>query len=518
MSKKTLYIYDEDKFDNLTEELSNYEFYDIAYFIDLYATIEALKAVNKDEYTNIVVDISDLIHESGNNKLYIATYIRTLSKFENIVFCIRSSLYDSFKSKFPVLHLQLNKNYDFQEQYIESTGEPLVITKKLCVYTYYDFSKTGIDNKCVLTLSELIDDWNQLSIRYNIDTIKQTISEQEIEYIDLSSTLKTLRIRNDLILQFEIFIHNIARRTEIKFCVESSLLEDLSCVSPFIFEEHKDLDEKEILENDERKEKIDILSVEKQLNEICQKLIGHDTFKCDFKNAFLKHKFLSQMGERNILSIILCGDSGIGKTEFAKITSKVLYPEEQLIKINFGNYSTEGVLNSLIGSPLGYVGSDEGGELINKIKNSKSKIILIDEFEKATPSVYNFFYELLEDGVFTDRHGRAYDLSGYIIIFTSNMSEKQYKKHIPDSLKSRFDMVYCFVDIPIEEKMTFISDTAKKLVEKLNSEFKVEIDINKLQTKLYELANLQNLRDMKRKVEDIVFLEFFELYRKSIDD
>lgn len=219
-----MYIYDEDKFDNLTEELSDCEFYDIAYYIDLYATIEALKAVNKDEYANIVIDISDLIHESGTNKLYIATYIRTLAKFDNMVFCIRSSLYDSFKNKFPVLHLQLNKNYDFQEQDIESTEEPLVITKKLCVYTYCDFSKTGIDNKSVLNLSELIDDWNQLSIRYNIDTIKQTISEQEIEYIDLSSTLKTLRIRNDLILQFEIFIHNIARRTEIKFCVESSLL------------------------------------------------------------------------------------------------------------------------------------------------------------------------------------------------------------------------------------------------------------------------------------------------------
>ena len=78
--------------------------------------------------------------------------------------------------------------------------------------------------------------------------------------------------------------------------------------------------------------------------------------------------------------------------------------------------------------------------LINKIKNSNSKIILIDEFEKATPSVYNFFYELLEDGMFTDRHGVAHNLDGYIIIFTSNMTEKQYQKHIPDSLKSRFDM------------------------------------------------------------------------------
>ena len=104
------------------------------------------------------------------------------------------------------------------------------------------------------------------------------------------------------------------------------------------------------------------------------------------------------MNERKIFSIMLCGDSGIGKTEFAKITSEILFPNEPLIKINFGNYSTEGVLNSLIGSPLGYIGSEEGGELINKINTSGAKLILIDEFEKATPSVYNFFYELLEIG------------------------------------------------------------------------------------------------------------------------
>ena len=120
------------------------------------------------------------------------------------------------------------------------------------------------------------------------------------------------------------------------------------------------------------------------------------------------------MGDRKIFSIIICGQSGIGKTEFAKIVSEKMFPQEELIKINFGNYSTEGVLNSLIGSPLGYVGSEEGGELINKIKKSKSKVILIDEFEKATPSVYNFFYELLEDGIFTDRHGEKHDLNGYI--------------------------------------------------------------------------------------------------------
>lgn len=116
---------------------------------------------------------------------------------------------------------------------------------------------------------------------------------------------------------------------------------------------------------------------------------------------------------------------------------------------------------------MGYVGSEEGGELINKIQIFKSKVILIDEFEKATASVYNFFYELLEDGIFTDRHGTKHDLNGYIIVFTSNMSQEIYQKHISDSLKSRFDMVYYFVDVPKQKKRLFIRDSAFKLIEKL---------------------------------------------------
>lgn len=217
------------------------------------------------------------------------------------------------------------------------------------------------------------------------------------------------------------------------------------------------------------------------------------------------------MGERKIFSIIICGQSGIGKTEFAKIVSDKMFPNEELIKINFGNYSTEGVLNSLIGSPLGYVGSEEGGELINKIQKSKSKVILIDEFEKATVSVYNFFYELLEDGVFTDRHGIKHDLDGYIIIFTSNMSQETYQKKIPDSLKSRFDMVYYFVNVPGQEKQLFIQNSALELIEKLQIHFGKKVSYESITDELEKLIAYDNLRDIKRKVQDIVFCEFFKI-------
>lgn len=164
---------------------------------------------------------------------------------------------------------------------------------------------------------------------------------------------------------------------------------------------------------------------------------------------------------------------------------------------------------------MGYVGSEEGGELINKISISKSRVILIDEFERATPSVFNFFYELLEDGVFTDRHGVAHNLNGYIIVFTSNMTQTEYHKYIPNSLKSRFDMVYYFVDLPMEEKTLYIFNTANDLIEKLKIQFGTQVVIENIQIKLNELVRYNNLREIKRKVEDIVFNAFFENYNKK---
>ena len=241
------------------------------------------------------------------------------------------------------------------------------------------------------------------------------------------------------------------------------------------------------------------------------KLVGHSLFKVDFVKKYENYKLLEKISVRKIFSVFLIGESGIGKTEFAKILSKSLYPNGELIKINFGNYSTEGVLNSLIGSPLGYIGSDEGGELIKKINSSKSKIILIDEFEKATPSVFNFFYELLEDGSFTDRHGIVHDLSGYMIIFTSNMTPEYFTQHIPNSLKSRFDLTSDFQIPSIEEKQLFIKVETNILVNKLTEYFKVSYKVTEeLMEKILKLSSEDNLRHIKRLLQDIITKDFRE--------
>lgn len=246
-----------------------------------------------------------------------------------------------------------------------------------------------------------------------------------------------------------------------------------------------------------------------RIQEVVSNLIGHDVFKQDFVQKYANFILLERIGVRKIFSVFLIGESGIGKTEFAKILSKSLYPDEELIKINFGNYSTEGVLNSLIGSPLGYAGSDEGGELIRKINSSKSKVILIDEFEKATPAVFNFFYELLEDGRFTDRHGIAHNLNGYTIVFTSNMTSENYVQYIPAPLRSRFDLLSDFQIPNIDEKRLFIQEQTNSLVDKLNSIKESTYEIgDELMEEIMSFSEENNLRHIKRLVQDAIAEDF----------
>ncbi|MBE6164099.1 MAG: ATP-dependent Clp protease ATP-binding subunit [Streptococcus gallolyticus] len=314
--------------------------------------------------------------------------------------------------------------------------------------------------------------------------------------------------------------------SEAIFCINSVKYEEVIREIPLIFEqeeiefecslnrENKAQSINESEENIDRKEK----DIGESLENVFENIIGHNQFKNEFMRKYLNFQMLQKLSVRKIFSVFLIGESGIGKTEFAKVLSKELYPNEELIKINFGNYSTEGVLNSLIGSPLGYIGSDEGGELITKLQNSRSKIILIDEFEKATHSVFNFFYELLEDGRFTDRHGKSHDLTGYTIIFTSNMTADYYLKHIPGSLHSRFDLLSEFKIPSRDLKIDFIHEQSQKLVEKINGTFKTSYSIDDVTwEKLNGLAEQNNLRSIAKQLQDLI-VESYRLEPKDFNN
>lgn len=235
---------------------------------------------------------------------------------------------------------------------------------------------------------------------------------------------------------------------------------------------------------------------------LSSQLIGHNEFKMRFKDGLDDFLILNELGAEKIFSIFLLGDSGLGKTEVARIIKRTLNDDTPLIKINFGNYSSDNALNSLIGSPRGYIGSEEG-ELSIKINKSKAGVVLCDEFEKATLPVYNFFLELLEDGVFTDSQSVEYDLNGYIIIFTSNINESQYYEIIPKELQSRFDLVSDFKALTREDKITYVEYQIESFFETLREKG----DLPKFSEEDHEyfkgvnIDSTGNLRDIKRMVQ-----------------
>ena len=209
---------------------------------------------------------------------------------------------------------------------------------------------------------------------------------------------------------------------------------------------------------------------------------------------------LNRAKEQKVISIFLFGASGIGKTEVARLIANGLIRDSYLAKINFQNYSSQDSLNSLIGSPAGYVGCNHG-ELSEKIQKSKVGVLLCDEFEKTTRPVFSFFLELLEEGRFTDSMAREYDLDGYIIIFTSNLlTEEDYKKAIPPELQTRFDLVCEFEEPTIAEKTAFLDLLLEKAKAKYSEEFEKAKMTEDEKTELYDFdySSLSALRDIKR--------------------
>ena len=229
-------------------------------------------------------------------------------------------------------------------------------------------------------------------------------------------------------------------------------------------------------------------------------LIGHRYFKDRLRYSLKNFISLNKAKEQKVLSIFLFGASGIGKTEVARLIANGLQNDCYLAKINFQNYSSQDALNSLIGSPAGYVGCNHG-ELSEKIQKSKVGVLLCDEFEKTTRPVFSFFLELLEEGRFTDSMAREYDMDGYVIIFTSNLlSEAEYKKVIPPELQTRFDLVCEFEEPTTAEKTAFLDLLLEMAKTKYSEQFaKIEItEDDKKRLYAFDYSSLSALRDIKR--------------------
>jgi len=132
---------------------------------------------------------------------------------------------------------------------------------------------------------------------------------------------------------------------------------------------------------------------------------------------------------RPIGSFIFLGPTGVGKTELCKALAEALFgDEDSMIRIDMSEYMEKHSVSRMIGSPPGYVGHEEGGQLTEKVRRKPYAVILLDEVEKAHPDVFNLLLQILEDGRLTDGQGRVVDFKNTVIVMTSNAGAHAIKK------------------------------------------------------------------------------------------
>ncbi|MDR1125517.1 MAG: ATP-dependent chaperone ClpB [Deltaproteobacteria bacterium] len=153
-----------------------------------------------------------------------------------------------------------------------------------------------------------------------------------------------------------------------------------------------------------------------------QRVVGQDEAVQAVSEAVLRSRAGLADSMRPIGSFIFLGPTGVGKTELCKALAQALFDtEENMVRLDMSEYMEKHAVSRLIGSPPGYVGYDDGGQLTEAVRRKPYSVVLFDEIEKAHPDVFNTLLQILDDGRLTDSHGRTVDFRNTIIIMTSNI-------------------------------------------------------------------------------------------------
>lgn len=169
----------------------------------------------------------------------------------------------------------------------------------------------------------------------------------------------------------------------------------------------------------EKKESERLIQLEKELH---KRVIGQDEAVSAVSRAIRRARSGLKDPKRPIGSFLFLGPTGVGKTELAKTLAEAMFGDsDALIRIDMSEFMEKHAVSRLVGSPPGYVGFDEGGQLTEKIRQKPYSVILLDEIEKAHPDVFNILLQVLDDGHLTDSKGRKVDFRNTILIMTSNL-------------------------------------------------------------------------------------------------
>ena len=165
-------------------------------------------------------------------------------------------------------------------------------------------------------------------------------------------------------------------------------------------------------------------------DELHKRVIGQDAAIIAVSKAIRRARAGIKDPKRPTGSFIFLGPSGVGKTELARTLAEFLFgDEEAMIQIDMSEYMEKHAVSRLVGSPPGYIGYDEGGQLTEAVRRKPYSVVLFDEIEKAHPDVFNILLQILEDGKLTDSQGRKVDFRNVIVIMTSNIGSTSISKN-----------------------------------------------------------------------------------------
>jgi ATP-dependent Clp protease ATP-binding subunit ClpC len=247
-----------------------------------------------------------------------------------------------------------------------------------------------------------------------------------------------------------------------------------------------------------------------KLPELIQnKVIGQNEAVLKIARSIQRNRAGLKDPNRPIGSFIFLGQTGVGKTQLAKVLAKELFDsEDALIRIDMSEYMEKFAISRLIGAPPGYVGYEEGGQLTEKVRRKPYCVVLLDEIEKAHPDVFNMMLQVLDDGYLTDSLGRKIDFKNTIIIMTSNVGARQLKDfgqgvgfgtaarvaNAEDNSKSIIENALKKTFAP--EFLNRIDDVIVfNALEKEDINLIIEIELEKLYARIKDLGYTLNLSD-----------------------
>ncbi|MCP4133835.1 MAG: ATP-dependent Clp protease ATP-binding subunit [bacterium] len=243
----------------------------------------------------------------------------------------------------------------------------------------------------------------------------------------------------------------------------------------------------------EESESEKLLHMEEELH---KRIIGQDDAISAISKAIRRSRIGLGNTDRPVGSFIFLGPTGVGKTELVKALAEFIFGDEKsLIRLDMSEYMEKHSVSRLIGSPPGYIGYEEGGQLTEKVKRRPYSVILLDEIEKAHPDIFNILLQTLEEGELTDGSGTTVSFRDTIIIMTSNIGNREYQR------STRLGFMSSGVDK--DNNNDKVSDELKRL---FNPEFLNRIDevvyFHSLEKKHIKLIVTLMLSDLSERLED----------------